>query len=206
MNIFRALTIKPWLPEEDSSVVEIHPDGAVVLHSAKLALRLFLAVVGVLFSLFLAAYYVRMEVPDWRPLAEPGLLWANTGVLFLASIALQWTRQITYRENLAQIKLGLLAGITLTLAFLGGQLWVWQQLMAEGYYAVGNPANAFFYLITAVHGVHIAGGLFVWTRTALQVWRGAQAYQIRLSVELCTVYWHFLLLVWLGVFWVLLST
>ncbi|MCZ6641439.1 MAG: cytochrome c oxidase subunit 3 [Gammaproteobacteria bacterium] len=206
MNIFRALTQKPWLPDEDSSVIEIHPDGAVVLDSAKVALRLFLAVVATLFSLFIAAYFVRMEVPDWRPLAEPGLLWVNTGVLFLASIALQWTRQATFRENLTQIKLGLLAGMALTAAFLGGQLWVWQQLMADGYYAVGNPANAFFYLITAIHCVHIAGGLFVWTRTATRVWRGAEAYQIRLSVELCTVYWHFLLLVWLGVFWVLLST
>ena len=206
MNIFRALTNKPWLPDEDGSVVEIHPDGTVVFDSAKVALRLFLAVVGVLFSLFLAAYYVRMAVPDWRPLAEPDLLWANTGVLFLASVALQWTRQATYRENMAQIKFGLLAGVALSVAFLGGQLLVWQHLMAEGYYAVGNPANAFFYLITALHGVHIAGGLFVWTRTAVRVWRGAEAYQVRLSVELCTAYWHFLLLVWLGVFWVLLST
>jgi cytochrome c oxidase subunit 3 len=69
-----------------------------------------------------------------------------------------------------------------------------------------NPANAFFYLLTAVHGLHILGGLYVWARSTAKVWTGASADTVRLSIELCTVYWHYLLLVWLVLFGLLLST
>ena len=66
--------------------------------------------------------------------------------------------------------------------------------------------EAFFYLLTAVHGLHLIGGLFVWGRTALKVWKGAEPYQVRLSVELCTTYWHLLALVWLAILWILITT
>ena len=70
-----------------------------------------------------------------------------------------------------------------------------------------NPAVAFFYVLTAVHGLHLLGGLFVWTRTlARSLKKDIEPIDLRLSVELTTVYWHYLLLVWLGVFAVLLST
>jgi cytochrome c oxidase subunit 3 len=60
-----------------------------------------------------------------------------------------------------------------------------------------NPANSFFYLITAVHGLHLMGGLVALGRTTAKVSRGAAMTQVCLSVELCAIYWHFLLLVWL---------
>ena len=50
------------------------------------------------------------------------------------------------------------------------------------------------------------GGLWVWARSTIKVWTGAEADSVRLSIELCTVYWHFLLLVWIVLFGMLLST
>ena len=41
-------------------------------------------------------------------------------------------------------------------------------------------------------------------RTADKVWRGARMDQVRLSVELCAIYWHFLLFVWMVLFGLLL--
>ena len=69
-----------------------------------------------------------------------------------------------------------------------------------------NPANGFFYLITGLHGLHLLGGLVAWGRTSDKVWRGFEPAQVRLSVELCAVYWHFLLVVWLVLFALLLLT
>jgi cytochrome c oxidase subunit 3 len=48
--------------------------------------------------------------------------------------------------------------------------------------------------------LHLLGGLWVWCRTTAKVWRGVEVAKVRLSVELCTVYWHYLLLVWLVLF------
>ena len=55
--------------------------------------------------------------------------------------------------------------------FLAGQLWAWQQMDSAGYFVAANPSYAFFYLLTAVHGVHLLGGLWVWGRTTVRALR-----------------------------------
>ena len=68
---------------------------------------------------------------------------------------------------------GLIASGAFSLGFLAGQLWAWQQMDSAGYFVAANPAYAFFYLLTAVHGVHLLGGLWVWGRTTVRALRGA---------------------------------
>ena len=119
---------------------------------------------------------------------------------------MQWARNSARSDYMKGVRDGLLWGGVLTLAFLAGQLFVWQQLVDLGYYATSNSANAFFFLLTAIHGLHMLGGLWVWARSTMKVWTGAEADNVRLSIELCTVYWHFLLLVWIVLFGLLLST
>ena len=50
------------------------------------------------------------------------------------------------------------------------------------------------------------GGLVAWGKTSAKLWRGWEAEQVRMSVELCAIYWHFLLVVWLVMFGLLLFT
>jgi len=199
-----SLNSEPWNANDP---VENQPGrGVLKIAPAKVGLFSFLAVVTSLFALFLSAYMMRMNIGDWRPLTEPNLLWANTTVLVLASLAFQLTRNASTKGQLSTVKFGLFAGGLCTTLFLVGQLVAWQQLNADGYYLTSNPANAFFYLLTALHGLHLLGGMWVWGRTTMRVMNGADAESVRLSVELCTVYWHYLLLVWIGLFGLLLST
>jgi len=72
--------------------------------------------------------------------------------------------------------------------------------------ASSNPANGFFYLLTGLHGVHLLGGLVAWVRTSAKVRAGEDNARINMSVGLCAVYWHFLLVVWLVLFGLLLLT
>ena len=194
---------QPWVTD----VGEELPSGKSMNTNTKsVGLTTFLAVATSVFALFISAYTIRMEEPDWRPVAEPMLLWANTAILVLASVAYHWTRNAAVAGVTERLKPGLAISGTLTILFLLGQLLAWQQLSDAGYYLTGNPANAFFYVLTAVHGLHMLGGLWVWARSATRVWTGASADSVRLGIELCTVYWHFLLLVWIVLFGMLLST
>ncbi len=205
MSLFRLLTEKPWLASR-SRPADL-PEGSVFpLPAPTIALRLILAVATVVFSLFVVAYGDRLALDDWRPLSEPSLLWANTIILILSSAAWHWATINARQGRMDGVKTGLLAGGGFAFAFLIGQYWAWRQLQAAGYYADTNPANAFFYLLTAVHAVHLLGGLVAWGRTVSKVWRGADVARVRLSVELCAVYWHFLLVVWLVLFALLLFT
>nr|WP_249794727.1 cytochrome c oxidase subunit 3 [Bradyrhizobium sp. Oc8] len=189
------LTAKPWL--EEGSAGDFPGGDAMTWPAAKIGLGVFLAVAGSLFVLFISAYSMRMNAVDWRALPVPRLLWINTGVLVVSSVALQWSSVAARRHDADGVMAGLLTGGVSAVLFLAGQLLAWQQLNAAGYFVASNPANSFFYLLTAVHGLHLTGGLVALGRTSAKVWRSAEIADTRLSVELCAIYWHFLLLVWL---------
>ncbi len=195
------LTAKPWLEAGPTG-----DPGASSLPAAKIGLGVFLAVVGCLFALLISAYSMRMEMGEWRPAPVPKLLWLNTGMLILSSGALQWAQVAARRGKMDRVRAGLLAGGIFAFAFLAGQLVAWRQLDAAGYYLTANPAAAFFYLITGVHGLHILGGQVALGRTMDKAWQGVAVGKVRLSVELCATYWHFLLFVWLVLFGLLLLT
>ena len=202
MSIFRVLSTKPWVAER-GYVSDSH---GFSLPTAKVFLSIFLGVVTAIFGLLTAAYFIRMTYADWQSLPVPALLWLNTAILILSSVALQWARTSAGHQQADRVRRGLLAGGALAFAFLVGQFLVWQQLGSLGYFVDTNPSNSFFYLITGLHGLHLLGGLVAWLRASLRLWRGADTDKIRMSVELCAVYWHFLLLVWLVMFGLLLVT
>ena len=190
----------------DQSAIDDRYAGHTSARTAKqLALRVFLAVVAVLFVLLITAYGGRMVYEDWRPAPQVNLLWANTLVLILSSAALQWAQYSVRRGQLDAMRVGLLFGGAFTLVFLFGQILAWRQLGTMVHFEVTNPAIAFFYLITGLHGVHLLGGLVAWGRTVAKVWGDFDAAKVRQSVELCTTYWHFLLLVWLVLFGLLFT-
>lgn len=204
MNLFHQLTEKPWAPIQ-GNIVDLRDGSAFAVPTATLGLRVFLAVVTVLFLLLIMAYGSRMEFEDWRPSPQPWLLWLNTVMLVLSSVAMQWARIAARRGDIEGVTIGLIAGGVFAVAFLCGQILAWRQLNMMVAFDITSPAIGFFYLITALHGLHLLGGLVAWCRTAAKVWRGFDVVRVRLSVELCTVYWHFLLLVWLVLFGLLFS-
>ncbi len=205
MNLFQELTKKPWLETGAPEGPEGGAEGFALPRST-LGLRVFLVVVTVMFSLFIVSYSDRMLISDWKAMPEPWLLWANTVILVLASAALHWSTLAARRERLDEVKAGLMTGAAFSLAFITGQLFVWQTLVADGYFAASNPANAFFYVLTALHGLHLLGGIGALILTFSKIRRGAEVAEIRQAVDLCAVYWHFLFVVWLVVFGLLLFT
>lgn len=194
------LMSKPWLE------VGVPPEPAAAAPPpAKIGLWVFMAVVGALLTLFVSAYLMRMHMSDdWRPIPTPSMLWFNTILLVLSSFGLhraQMAARIGWREGIA---VGLAAGGLSAIAFLAGQYLAWRQVMAEGFGIATNPSSSFFYLITAVHGLHLVGGLVPLGRTAYRTARGAPLAQLRLGAELCATYWHFLLFAWIVLFGLLL--
>ncbi|MGI9272635.1 MAG: cytochrome c oxidase subunit 3 [Woeseiaceae bacterium] len=199
--IKQSLNTQPWVAEAVEESAYQAPFNA---DSKMVALTTFLAVVTSFFALILSAYSLRMDLGDWVPLTEPQLLWTNTAVLILASIAFQWTRNGASKDQPQRIKPGLVVTGLLTTAFLVGQYMAWQQLFASGQYMTSNPSNAFFFLLTALHALHILGGMYVWARATMKAFAGDN--DVEESIRLCTIYWHFLLLVWLIIFGLMLST
>jgi len=169
--------------------------------AAKVGLGVFLAVAGCLFSLLSAAFFMRMDAPDWQAPPTPGILWFNTAVLIASSFALHFARLAADRREIESVKTWLIATGGCALLFLLGQLWAWRELTALGLFASRNPANAFFYLLTGTHALHLIGGLAALARIIRKTFSGREkSADLAVSVELCAIYWHFLLFVWLVLF------
>jgi cytochrome c oxidase subunit 3 len=192
--LFRqTIDVQPW----QAQVVDLPAQEAVARPAARTALWVFLGVATSLFVLFVSAYSMRLGLADWSPLPRPRLLVLNTALLVGASLAMQWTVHAARLGQTDDVRRGLLASGFLTVSFLAGQLTVWKQLNDAGFFVASSAAAAFFYVLTAVHGLHVLGGLVAWRRALLRAWRASDAAAIRLGVELCATYWHYLLAVWL---------
>ena len=194
------LTAKPWENREQEGDV-----GAIGISPARIGLWVFMAVVTSLFALFLSAYSMRMHHGvGWCHLTVPRIVWLNTVVLAGASVAMQLASSAVAHGRRPFARMALAAAGVLSIGFLAGQVAAWQAIGPTLYYVQGSPAIAFFYVLTIVHGLHLLGGLYVLGRAAHRFAGGAELVDLRQSVSLCATYWHFLLLVWLAVFGVLL--
>lgn len=197
----QTVNVQPWQPQPAGVEASIPTPRPAI----QTALWVFLAVATSLFVLFVSAYSMRLGLADWTPLPRPRLLTLNTALLVGASLAMQWAVHAARRGEPADLRRGLATGGLLTTGFLAGQVAVWMQLNDAGYLVSTSAASAFFYLFTAVHGLHVLGGLVAWARAWKRAWRDADPSRIRLAVQLCATYWHFLLAVWVALYALLVS-
>ena len=204
-TIFQLLTQKPWDPAQ-AKIDNMHDGETLNLSKGKLGLRYIMVVSSIFFSLFIITYSDRLVYADWQQMPEPLLLWFNTLILFISSAVFISTQTAAKNNQFAKVKQKLLIIGCLACVFLLGQLFVWLQLINLGYYVSTNPANAYFYVFTALHGLHLIGGLVYWIMTIRKVWilSDIVVANTKHTVELCAIYWHFLLAVWVVLFGLML--
>ncbi|MCR8921471.1 cytochrome c oxidase subunit 3 [Dasania sp. GY-MA-18] len=209
MKILQSLFEKPWLAQAGEAVM---PQTSGLMPQ-RIALRFFLAAVSVLFFLFIITFLSRSQYPDfvplagqpWQPFTDSGQLWINSAILLLASLAMQWGVYSSARGQLNASLVALILALLFTVAFMLAQFMVWQQLMALGYYVGSNPANSFYYLLTAIHALHLFGGLLVLLAVIYRFFRSAALPRLHNSLALCASYWHYLLVLWMILFLLLTS-
>lgn len=203
--VSNTINVRPWSPlPGDQGGRDRLPAPFTV---PRVGLIVFLAAITSLFALTISAYSGRLQMAeDWQTLALPGVLWFNSAMLVVASIAFHASWRAASAEHLTRARAMLAAGGAASIIFLVGQLFAWRVLTVAGTIPGGNPAASFFYFLTALHGVHVLGGLVAWGRAMIRSIRRPDAARLRVSVELCTIYWHYLLAIWIVLFALLLAT
>jgi len=174
--------------------------SAVASRALDTGLWVFIAVASTLFGLFLTAYVMRMDGADWSTIAMPPQLWLSSALLLAGSVLLQRASAAARGARWPAVQTLLLSGGVCAMAFIGVQLWAWQSLLAARVMLASNPAASFFYVLTALHGLHVLGGLIAWAATMPTVAQPADPASVARRVALCARYWHFLLAVWAVLF------
>jgi cytochrome c oxidase subunit 3 len=164
-----------------------------------------LASIAMLFTSLSSAYIVRSGVTyDWYPIAVPRVMFGSTALLLLCSVSIEIARR-KLKQGLSQTysKYLLLTGL-LGLGFLVSQLIAWRHLAAQGIFISSHPHSAFFYVLTGVHGVHIAGGLlglgFLWRRSLRPLDNARLIAKRQGAADAVAIYWHFMGALWIYLF------
>jgi len=145
-----------------------------------------IATVAMLFTAFAAAYMERAGARGWERIDLPRILWVNTAVLLLSSVAAEVARRSRARGFL-------LLALFLGLLFLSGQAVAWAELRARGIFLPTSPYASFFYLLTGVHAAHVAAALLA---------LGLALTRARI-LGVAVGFWHFMGVVWLYVLLIL---
>jgi cytochrome c oxidase subunit 3 len=169
----------------------------------RFGLALTLISITTLFATLCLIYYVRSRAPDWwEPITPPRALWLSTGILLTSSAMLELARRalrerrwFVYRRRLALTSF-------LGFAFLASQLMALTQLAEQGVFLAGNPHASLFWVFTGAHGLHLLGGMIAINCVVFR--RKATWQRHRLLISVISTYWHFMGVIWLALFAILL--
>ena len=201
-KLFGTLLQKPW--DKDQMVLDTSHTGKTFdISSQKSAVIIIFGIATVLFSLIFTAYiYSIPPGQDTMYLLKPNLLWANTIILFFVAYFFSRITKDLEKKETSKIKKNLIIVGGLSYIFLFGQLIFWTQLMKSGNYVTTNTYFSSFYIFTAIHGLHLLGGLFFWGSVCsktLKIEKEKITEQTK-NIEALSLYWTFLLIIWLVFF------
>ncbi len=158
-----------------------------------------LGIVSILmfFMALASAYLVRRATStQWAPIRLPAILWVNTLILLGSSAAIERARKFLLLGDFPGFRSSWLITTGLGLAFLVGQLIAWRQLASQGIYVATNQASGFFYIFTALHGVHLIGGVTA-LLYVLQRKIDPQKAPLAIVADVTSYYWHFMDGLWI---------
>jgi cytochrome c oxidase subunit 3 len=160
-----------------------------------------------MFAGLTSAYVVRADNGNWLLFELPSAFYLSTAVIVTSSITLFFAFQMAKKNNQKGIILGVLATFILGLLFSYFQYAGWSELYSKQIVFGGKSSNAsgsFLYLITFLHLLHLFAGLISLLVTLKNAIKGKYNAQNTLGLELCSIYWHFLDILWVYLFLFLL--
>jgi len=185
---------------------EADPEVSFTPEKFRILTYFLLLVVLMTFGGLIAAYVViaTNNVAEWQPFSLPVQVWISTAIIMISSVTYFLAERAVAKNDHGRGKRYLIATTVLGGVFIASQLLSWLELTRRGLYMQGNPYVGFFYLLTAVHAVHVIGGITALSSILLRSWFPTSS---ELAVQRRTVlaqvvgwYWHFMGLLWIVLF------
>jgi cytochrome c oxidase subunit 3 len=155
------------------------------------------------FAAYTSALIVRQgATPDWQHFKLPPILYLNTLLLLASSGTLQRGRRLILKETpwrTASDSQGtgwVVLTLVLGLLFVVGQVFAWRDLAAQGLFLATNPSSSFFYVFTALHALHLLGGITALGYVLVRL-HASPAWQQMGTLDATSLYWHFMDVLWL---------
>jgi cytochrome c oxidase subunit III len=175
------------------------------LSPARTGVWIGIATITMSFAAYTSAMVVRGgTATDWQHIPLPPVIYLNTLILLLSSVTLQlgasrvrWSWLLaadagpSRPDGLGWLDLTLGLG----LLFLGGQILVWRDLAGRGLYLATSPTSSFLYVFTALHALHLLGGIVAMGYLLLRI-RRRRSDPPAQALGATALYWHFMDVLW----------
>lgn len=155
------------------------------------------------FSGLIGAYIViaTNEKLEWRPFNLPIQVWISTALLFFSSVSYEIFRIKLKNDNQGEARTWLILTTVLGATFISSQILAWLELYQQGVYLQSNPYAGFFYFLTAIHAIHVLGGICALGYVVLRTWvKTDSTEELEKRQTISTVvgwYWHFMDGLWI---------
>jgi len=155
-----------------------------------------LVIVLMTFGSLITAYIVLAtnKTVEWKPFSLPFQVWISTALILASTFTIEVARRKIYQNRQSEAKNWLLATTVLGAAFIASQLMVWFRLWRFGVYVQSNPYAGLFYILTAIHAVHVLGGVIGLGYIVLRSWYKTldkeELLRRQTSATVVSWYWH----------------
>ena len=160
--------------------------------------------IAMFFAGLTSAYIVRKAEGNWVEFILPEwFLYSTITIVFSSAVLILVKQNIKKDKSVFSL---ILSVFVLGLLFAFFQLNGWQELVNRGVYLTGNGSNvagSFLYVLTLSHLVHLIGGLIALLVTAINAKRTKYSAENYLGLEITSIYWHFLSILWVYLFFFL---
>jgi len=169
-------------------------------------------------ALFTTYFFLRARIPEWEPIfqrcaeecekprwnsvtnifgADVPLVAINTIALLASSVTMQLAVNAIKKGDRRGLRNWLIPTVVLGVWFISGQVYEYTRL---GFLPDNGIFAAVFFTLTGFHGAHVSGGILMNTLVLFRTIKGQFSAQRHLAVEAASIYWHFVDVVWIGLF------
>ncbi|MGI8495709.1 MAG: cytochrome c oxidase subunit 3 [Pyrinomonadaceae bacterium] len=176
---------------------QFHPDRF------RIVMWFLLLVVVMTFGGLISTYIVIATngVAEWKPFNLPFQIWISTALILASSISYQISNKKINQNNQQAAKNWLLVTTVLGAAFISSQIVLWFAMVKRGVYVQGNPYAGLFYILTAIHAIHVSVGIGGLGYVLLRIWNYSESETELLRRQTISKvigwYWHFMDGLWI---------
>jgi cytochrome c oxidase subunit 3 len=167
------------------------------IHPYKFNLWIAIGSMLMMFAGLTSAYIVKRNQSNWVDYELPKIFWLSTVVMVISSVTLILAKRSFKSRNMPAYRRLVFVTLVLGLTFVVLQVLGFSQMWEKGLTHNSTVSVSFLYVIVGLHALHVIGGVIALILLALKAYHRSVKLYSSVPIELVTIYWHFVDLLWI---------
>jgi cytochrome c oxidase subunit III len=181
-------------------MAQVMSERSQKMHPHKFTLWVAIGSITMMFAGFTSAYIVKSNMAGWQAVQMPKIFFLSTALILISSATLYVAQKVFKQRQMAKYRMLITITAALGLLFIITQAFGFAELLKQKITFSESVAGSFFYIITGVHALHVVGGVVALLVIFLRAYSSNKRYYSSTPIEVLSVYWHFVDILWVYLF------